>query len=341
MIVTISDNCWTSSNEKDCHIRFTYLSLSVTFCHFQSLSVAFCYFPVSLIRVSHFQSLFLSLFWTFCHPSWVHLECLLSTCCKLSDLQEEISVTFQQYHFAVTLHHVFVTFCRFVAFCYQWINFWEVLPACSSTRYHDAMVSWIQISFLQNLYWKYPKSLLKIAMLTFYHFCSLFITFCHFFLLVNQRLGGVTGMFCAHQCPSKASCHDEQQVAVTVCVKNKSNGFGHFQASAKWQPCYHFCKNKTQSDSSWRSSKKWRGACPGPWSDKNSAPDIPSQQAAKHSLQTFRPIFKKVEPHFTISYKSVRYRQWKSLVIAWTCLIMSISEDFSVTFDHFWDSDTK
>jgi hypothetical protein len=53
----------------------------------------------------------------------------------------------------------------------------------------------------------------------FSHFLSLLITFCHVLSLFDQRLGGVTSMFCAHQCLNKASCCDTQHFSITDLIK--------------------------------------------------------------------------------------------------------------------------
>jgi hypothetical protein len=108
-----------------------------------------------------------------------------------------------------------VTFCHFLT------NFWEVSPACvvhtnASARHGDTMVLCIQTNFLQNLCSKLllPKGVNA-------HFLSLLITFCHFLSLLHQLSGGVTGMFCAHQCLYKAWWHCIQTVFIKIFVQNQ------------------------------------------------------------------------------------------------------------------------
>ena len=119
-----------------------------------------------------------------------------------------------------------LTFCHLlsllITFCHFWTNFWDVSQACSvhtndCARHCDTILLCIQTGFLQKYLFKTTKRCNA-------HFLSLSVTFDHFLSLFNQFLGGVTSMFCAHQCPCKASCHDAQHVSITVFIKTTEMG---------------------------------------------------------------------------------------------------------------------
>jgi hypothetical protein len=126
-----------------------------------------------------------------------------------------------------------VTFCHFLT------NFWEVSPACvvhtnASARHGDTMVLCIQTNFLQNLCSKLLKGVNA-------HFLSLLITFCHFLSLLHQLSGGVTGMFCAHQCLYKAWWHCIQTGFYQNLCSKPEGANAHF-LSLLITFC-HFCTN--------------------------------------------------------------------------------------------------
>ena len=150
-----------------------------------------------------------------------------------------------------------LTFCHFlsllITFYHFWTNFWEVSQACSvhtnaSARHCDTA---FKLFFYQNLCWTLQG--------VNAHFLSLSVTFDHFLSLLDQLLGGVTSMFCAHQCLCKPSCYVAPCWSIIVFTKTTEMGL---VAGSDFSTMLSLLKSLPKSDWSRNSRNKWQRARP-------------------------------------------------------------------------------
>ena len=89
-----------------------------------------------------------------------------------------------------------------ITFYHFWTNFWEVSQEvlCTPMPLQGIVTLYcraFKLGFFKNICSKLLKGVNA-------HFLSLSVTFDHFLSLLEQLLGGVASLFCAHQCLCKA-----------------------------------------------------------------------------------------------------------------------------------------
>ena len=126
-----------------------------------------------------------------------------------------------------------ITFCHFlslsVTFCH-FLSLLDQLLGCVTSMFcaHQCLAMPLQgivtlycsafkLSFFKTICSKLLKGVNA-------HFLSLSVTFCHFLSLLDQLLGGVTSMFCAHQCLCKPSCYVAPCWSIIVFTKTTEMG---------------------------------------------------------------------------------------------------------------------